>query len=301
MYSAGEAELIVGKALKGRRDDVILASKCHFQMGDGLNRSGNSRRWILRALDESLERLQTDWIDLYQIHRPDDETDIEETLSALSDLQASGKIRSFGCSTFPAERIVDAHYVAERRGLGRFRSEQAPYSILARAVETAVLPVCERHGMAVITWGPLGSGFLTGRYRRDQRVDLSIGRAAVQPHRFDPSAAQNAAKLEAVERLTELSEGLGCTLPQLAVAFPLAHRAVTSVIIGPRTMVQLEQTLAGAGVTLEDAVLDQIDQIVEPGNNLYDVEWRPPALREPTRRRRATEDRPAAVGGGEDN
>jgi aryl-alcohol dehydrogenase-like predicted oxidoreductase len=294
MYSAGESEEIVGKALKGRRDDAILASKCHFQMGEGLNRSGNSRRWILKALEESLQRLQTDWIDLYQIHRPDESTDIEETLSVLTDLVSAGKIRSFGCSTFPAERIVEAHYASERRGLGRFRTEQSPYSILARGLEAAVLPVCEQHRMGVMIWGPLASGFLTGRYRRDTPVDLTTGRAAIQPHRFDPSSAEYATKLDAVERLIQIAETADCTLPQLAMAFPLAHPAVTSVIIGPRTMDQLEHTLAGAEVVLGDPVLDQIDQVVPPGADLYQATWQPPALTDAARRRRPLQDRPAA-------
>ncbi|MGH3740294.1 MAG: aldo/keto reductase, partial [Micromonosporaceae bacterium] len=176
MYSTGESEEIVGKALKGRRDDVVLATKFHFQMGEGRNRSGNSRRWIIKAVDESLNRLDTDWIDLYQVHRPDPSTDVEETLSALSDLVRQGKIRTFGCSTFPAEQIVESHHVADRRGLMRFRTEQPPYSILARGVEAAVLPVCQRYGMGVLTWSPLAFGFLTGKYRRGRSVGLSSGR-----------------------------------------------------------------------------------------------------------------------------
>ena len=187
MYSAGESEEIVGRALQGRRDDVVLATKVHFPMGEGRNRSGNSRRWILTEVEESLKRLQTDWIDLYQIHRPDESTDIEETLSVLGDLVRQGKIRAFGCSTFPAEQIVEAHWVAERRGLPRLRTEQPPYSLLARGVETSVLPVCQRYGMGVLTWSPLASGFLSGRYRKGLSVDLSAGRAALTPHRFDPS------------------------------------------------------------------------------------------------------------------
>ena len=148
MYSAGESEEIVGKALRGRRDDVVLATKVHFPMGEGRNRGGNSRRWIVREVEESLRRLGTDWIDLYQVHRPDPTTDIEETLSVLTDLVRQGKIRAFGCSTFPAEEIVEAHHVAERRGLHRFRTEQPPYSLLARGIETdraAGLPAL-RHG-----------------------------------------------------------------------------------------------------------------------------------------------------------
>ncbi|MEV5711892.1 aldo/keto reductase [Actinoallomurus sp. NPDC052274] len=295
MYSAGESEEIVGKALRGRRDDVVLATKVHFPMGEGPNRGGNSRRWIIKEVEESLRRLRTDWIDLYQIHRPDHSTDVEETLSALTDLVRQGKIRAFGCSTFPAEEIVEAHHVSERRGLGWFRTEQPPYSLLARGIEASVLPVCRRLGMGVLTWSPLASGFLTGRYRKDGSVDLSSGRAALTPARFDPALPGNAAKYEAVERLIELAADLGCTLPELAVAFPVAHPAVTSVIIGPRTMEQLRATLKGADLTLDDAALDRIDEIVPPGTDLYraDGAWRSPALTDVSARRRAVGDRAA--------
>jgi aryl-alcohol dehydrogenase-like predicted oxidoreductase len=295
MYSAGESEQIVGTALRGRRDDVVLATKVHFPMGDGLNRGGNSRRWILRAVEESLARLQTDWIDLYQIHRPDETTDIEETLSALTDLVHQGKIRAFGFSAFPAEQIVEAHAVAERRGLLRPRSEQPPYSILARGIESSVLPTCQRYGMGVLTWSPLGFGFLTGRYRKGEVADLSTGRPTIRPERFDPSLPVTAAKLEVVEQLVTLAADVGCSLPELATAFTVAHPAVTSVIIGPRTMEQLEASLKGASVQLDDTVLDRIDEIVAPGTNVYhpDGVWTPPSL-DVGRRRRPLAERAAA-------
>ena len=295
MYSAGESEVIVGEALQGRRDDVVLATKVYFQMGEGRNRSGNSRRWIVRAVEESLKRLQTDWIDLYQVHRPDHTTDIEETLSALGDLVSQGKIRAFGCSTFPAEEIVEAQHVSERRGLQRFRTEQPPYSILARGIEASVLPVCERYGMGVLTWSPLAFGFLTGRYRKGRPTDLSVGRAALAPTRFDPALPENAAKLEIVEQLAELADSVGCSLPELAVAFTVAHPAVTSVITGPRTMEQLEALLKGATLSLDDATLDRIDEIVPPGTNVYhpDSAWQSPALTDLARRRRPESDRAA--------
>ncbi|GGP04047.1 aldo/keto reductase [Nonomuraea glycinis] len=295
MYSAGESEEIVGKALRGRRNDVVLATKVHFPMGEGPNRGGNSRRWIVQEVEESLKRLRTDWIDLYQVHRPDRSTDVEETLSVLGDLVRQGKIRAFGCSTFPAEQIVDSHYVAERRALPRFRTEQPPYSLLARGVEASVLPVCERWGMGVLTWGPLASGFLSGRYRKGVDGDLSRGRALLNPARFDPTIPENQVKLEVADRLAELAGQLGRTLPELAVAFPLAHRAVTSVIIGPRTMEQLDGLLKGASLTLDDETLDRIDEIVPPGTNLYqpDGAWRPPALADPALRRRPLADRAA--------
>ncbi|MFI7022218.1 aldo/keto reductase [Micromonospora sp. NPDC049900] len=296
MYSAGESEEIVGKALRGRRDDVVLATKVHFPMGEGRNRGGNSRRWIVREVEESLRRLSTDWIDLYQVHRPDPTTDIEETLSVLTDLVRQGKIRAFGCSTFPAEQIVEAHHVAERRGLHRFRTEQPPYSLLARGIETDLLPVTQRYGMGVLTWSPLASGFLTGRYRKGQPVDLSTGRAALTPARFDPAIEENVRKLDVVEQLVKLASEIGCTLPELALAFPVAHPGVTSVIIGPRTMEQLDAALKGAALTLGDAVLDRIDEIVPPGTNLYQADgaWRPPALTDPALRRRPIADRAAA-------
>ncbi|MET9917490.1 aldo/keto reductase [Streptomyces sp. NPDC006435] len=295
MYSAGESEEIVGKALEGRRDDVVLATKVHFRMGEGRNRSGNSRRWIVRAVEDSLRRLRTDWIDLYQIHRPDENTDIEETLSALSDLVHQGKIRAFGCSAFPAEDLVEAHHVAEKRGLLRMRTEQPPYSILARGIERSLLPVCERHGMGVLTWSPLAAGFLSGKYRRTRTVDMNTGRAALQPFRFDPELPENAAKYEAVEQLAELAADLGCSLPELAVAFAATHPAVTSVIIGPRTQDQLAGLLKGAQLTLDDATLDRIDEIVPPGTDVYraDAVWAPQSLTDPARRRRPLTERSA--------
>ncbi|MFF0578046.1 aldo/keto reductase [Streptosporangium saharense] len=296
MYSAGESEEIVGKALQGRRDDVVLATKVHFPMGEGPNRGGNSRRWIVREVEESLRRLRTDWIDLYQIHRPDHTTDVEETLSVLSDLVRQGKIRAFGCSSFPAEEVVEAYHVAERRGLMRFRTEQPPYSLLARGAERSVLPTCRRLGMGVLTWSPLAWGFLSGKYRRGQEIDLTTGRAALAPGRFDPTVPVNAAKLDVVEQLVEIADGLGRTLPELAIAFPAAHPAVTSVIIGPRTPAQLESALKGASLVLDDATLDRIDEIVPPGTDVYhpDGAWQPPALTEVALRRRTIDDRAGA-------
>ncbi|HEX6351641.1 aldo/keto reductase [Actinophytocola sp.] len=295
MYSAGESEEIVGKALQGRRDDVVLATKVHFPFGEGPNKGGNSRRWIVHEVEQSLRRLRTDWIDLYQIHRPDYTTDIEETLSALTDLVRAGKIRAFGSSTFPPADVVEAYHVAERRGLQRFRTEQPPYSLLARGIETSVLPTCARLGMGVLTWSPLASGFLSGRVRKGQ-VDMTTGRAALMPQRFDPALPVNQRKLEVVEQLVEVADGLGCTLPDLAVAFAAAHPAVTSVIIGPRTMDHLTATLKGAALVLDDATLDRIDEIVPPGTDLYraDGAWSPPWLTNTNLRRRPQDDRPAA-------
>ena len=295
MYSAGESEEIVGKALEGRRDDVVLATKVHFPVGEGPNKGGNSRRWIVHEVEQSLRRLRTDWIDLYQIHRPDYTTDIEETLSALTDLVRAGKIRAFGSSTFPPADIVEAYHVAERRGLQRFRTEQPPYSLLARGIETSMLPTAARLGMGVLTWSPLASGFLSGRIRQGQ-VDMSRGRAALMPQRFDPSLPVNQRKLEVVEQLVEVADDLGSTLPDLAIAFAAAHPAVTSVITGPRTMEHLEATLKGASLVLDDATLDRLDEIVPPGTDLYraDGAWLPPWLTDPRQRRRLPDDRSAA-------
>jgi aryl-alcohol dehydrogenase-like predicted oxidoreductase len=296
IYSDGESEQIIGKALEGHRDDIVVATKAHFPMGEGPNRGGNSRRWIMHEVENSLRRLQTDWIDLYQIHRPDPSTHIEETLSALTDLVHQGKIRAFGCSTFPAEDIVEAQWVAERRGLLPFRTEQPPYSLLTRGIESSVLPACQRLGMGVLTWSPLAWGFLSGKYQNGRDVDLSVGRPALNPQRFDPSIAANAAKFEAAGQLAELAAEAGCSLPQLAVAFPIVHSAVTSVIIGPRTMQHLQDLLAGASLVLDNKILDRIDQIVPPGTNLYnpDGAWSPRALSDAALRRRPAAERAAA-------
>jgi aryl-alcohol dehydrogenase-like predicted oxidoreductase len=289
VYSRGESEEIVGKALAGgRRDDVVLATKVHGTMGDDPNRRGNSRRWIMRAVEDSLRRLGTDWIDLYQIHRPEPDTDVEETLGALTDLVRQGKVRCIGSSTFPASQIVEAQWTAERRGLERFRCEQPPYSLLARAVEADVLPTCARHGMGVIPWSPLGGGWLSGRWRVGAEPPRST-RAERLPRRFDLSIPANQRKLEAVEALARLAEEAGLTLIGLALAFVMRHPAVTAPIIGPRTMEHLESQLAALDVTLTDEVLDRIDAIVAPGVNLNpeDVGWQNPALAPAARRRPA--------------
>jgi aryl-alcohol dehydrogenase-like predicted oxidoreductase len=296
VYSAGESEEIVGQALRGRRDEVVLATKSHGSMGQDVNMAGNSRRWIVREVENSLRRLQTDYIDLYQMHRPDPDTDIDETLSALSDLVHSGKVRAIGSSTFPAEQIVEAQWVADRRGYVRFRCEQPPYSILVRGIERDVLPACQKYGMGVIAWSPLGGGWLTGRIRRDTGVDMSSGRAQRLPQRFDPALPGNQAKLAAVEELVKIAADAGCSLTHMALAFVIGHPAVTSAIIGPRTMDQLTDLLAGASVTLDDDVLDRIDQIVAPGVTLNpaDAGWQPPVLADPAARRRPPATRAAS-------
>ena len=287
VYSQGESEEIVGKALAdGRRDDIILATKFHGSMGDDPNRQGSSRRWIIREIEDSLRRLGTDWIDLYQVHRPRTDTDIEETLSALSDLVHQGKVRYIGSSTFPASQIVEAQWVARERHLRRFVTEQPPYSMLVRSVEADVLPTCARHGMGVIPYSPLAGGWLSGRWRKDTGQQPS-SRAGRLPERFDLSLPANQRKLDAVEQLARLAEEAGITLIQLAIAFVLNHPAITAPIIGPRTMEQLESQLAAADVVLDHAMLDRIDEIVPPGTtiNPADNSFDNPALQRAARRR----------------
>ncbi|MDQ1398998.1 MAG: hypothetical protein QOK20_930 [Acidimicrobiaceae bacterium] len=287
VYSAGESEEIVAKALAGRRDDVVVATKCHAAMGKDPNHGGNSRRWILRACDDSLRRLGTDWIDLYQIHRPDPFTDIDETLGALSDLVRAGKVRYIGSSTFPAHAVVQAQWVAERRTRERFVSEQPPYSLLARGVEADLLPVCEQYGMGVIPWSPLAGGWLSGKYRKDVELPTS-GRASRIPGRYDAALPENQRKLEVVEQLALLAEEAGLSLIHLALAFVLEHPAVTAAIIGPRTMEHLDDQLPAAGLKLSNDILDRIDQIIAPGTtlNAADAGWQPPWLAPEQRRRR---------------
>src|SRR3954469_16754703 len=287
VYGTGESEEIVGKALAaGRRDDVVLATKFHNAMGEDPNQRGNSRRWIMRAVEDSLRRLNTEWIDLYQVHRPDPGTAIEETLSALSDLVHQGKVRYIGPPPFPASHIVEAQWTSRDRGLQRFVTEQPPYSILVRGVEADVLPTCARHGMAVMTYSPLAGGWLSGRWRKGTGRQIS-SRAGRLPERFDLGNPYNQRKLDAVEELAQLAEQAELTLIQLAIGFVLNHPAITSPLVGPRTMEQLEGQLAAADVVLSADVLDRIDEINPPAStiNPADNSWTNPAL-EPAARRR---------------
>jgi len=288
VYSNGESEEIVGKAIAGKRDDLVIATKVHSPMGEDPNRSGNSRRWIIRECEDSLRRLGTDHLDLYQIHRPDPSTDIDETLGALTDLVHQGKVRYLGSSTFPASQIVEAQWVAERRNRERFVCEQPPYSILVRGIEAEVLPTCETYGMGVIPWSPLAGGWLSGNWRLGVE-NLTSRRAERIPGRYDLSDPDNQAKLEAADALAVLAEEAGLSLIHLALAFVLRHPAVTSAIIGPRTMDHLESQLGSADVDLSDDVLDRIDEIVPPGTNFTwaDAGYVPPAVAQSWRRRRA--------------
>jgi aryl-alcohol dehydrogenase-like predicted oxidoreductase len=266
IYSRGESEEIVGKALKGRRADVVLATKFGLSMfgRPDDNYCGGSPRWIARAVEDSLRRLDTDYIDLYQMHRPDQHTDLDETLAALSSLVRDGKVRAVGCSTFPPEMIVDAHWIAETRGHHHFRTEQPRYSIFSRTIEADVLPLAQRFGMGVLTYGPLSGGWMSGR------EDPTKGHRPSGPgaRAFDISVQGNQAKLKAVEPLSSLAAEARMPITHLATAFVRAHPAVTSVIIGPRTPEQLDDLLAGSDVVLTDEVLDRIDEIVAPGTAL---------------------------------
>jgi aryl-alcohol dehydrogenase-like predicted oxidoreductase len=284
----GDSEDVVGKALEGRRDDVVLATKFSRPTGQDPNQQGASRRWIVTAVENSLRRLRTDYIDLYQVHRPDPRTDIEETLSALTDLIRSGKVRAIGASETPATDIVEAQWVAERRGLARFHTEQPAYSILNRAIERDVLPTAQRFGMGVLVWGPLGQGMLTGRVRKNQGND--VRRARLLP------VFNNERRLDAVEKLIPLAAEAGLPMTHLAMAFTIAHPGVTSALIGVRTMDHLDALLTGLDVTLTDDILDRIDDIVPPGTDIgtLDQAYRPAALTNPDLRRRPLTARAAA-------
>ncbi|WP_425247688.1 aldo/keto reductase [Streptomyces sp. NEAU-NA10] len=286
MYSGGESEEMVGKAIAGRRDDIVLATKANMPMSDERNHQGSSRRWLITALDDSLRRLGVDHVDLYQIHRWDPRTSDEETLSALTDLQRAGKIRYFGSSTFPAYRVVQAQWAAREHHLSRYVTEQPSYSVLQRGIETDVLPVAEEYGLGVLVWSPLASGWLSGAIRAGR--DVTTSRSTFMPERFDTALPANRARLDAVEQLAEVADQAGLTMIQLALGFVTAHPAVTSALIGPRTLDHLHAQLAAADTVLSADVLDAIDAVVAPGTDLaphekYDT---PPALLDPSLRRR---------------
>jgi aryl-alcohol dehydrogenase-like predicted oxidoreductase len=286
MYSGGESEEMVGKAIAGRRDDIVLATKASLPMGDEPNHQGSSRRWLVTELDNSLRRLGVDHVDLDQIHRWDPRTSDEETLSALTDLQRAGKIRYFGSSTFPAYRLVQAEWAAREHHLSRYVTEQPNYSILQRGIETHVLPVTQEYGLGVLAWSPLASGWLSGAIREGR--DITTNRSTFMPQRFDTTIPANRARLDAVEKLAEVADGAGLTLIQLALGFVTAHPAVTSAIIGPRTLDHLDSQLAAADTVLSADVLDAIDAIVAPGVDLaaHEKNDTPPALLDPSLRRR---------------
>jgi aryl-alcohol dehydrogenase-like predicted oxidoreductase len=283
VYSDGESEEIIGKALKGRRDDVVLATKFFMPMGEDPNRRGGSRRWIVQSVEDSLHRLGTDWIDLYQVHRPSPDIDVEETLGALTDLVQQGKIRYIGSSSYSGSQIVEAQWTARERNLQRFRTEQPPYSLLTRGIELDVLPTAHRHGMGILTYSPLAGGWLSGAWSADSSPTSPARQRLVA--RYDMSLPENQRKLEAVDQLQQLADNADVTMIELAIAFAVNHPAVTSAIIGPRTMEQLDSQLPAADVVLDAATLDRIDAIVQPGVNLnpadtsYGEQVLQPALR----------------------
>jgi aryl-alcohol dehydrogenase-like predicted oxidoreductase len=287
VYSQGESEVIVGKALQGRRDDVVLATKFFMPFDDDPNHRGGSRRWIMTSVENSLRRLGTDHIDLYQMHRWDPAVDLDETLGALTDLVRAGKIRYFGHSTFPASTIVEAQWTARDRNRERFVTEQPTYSILTRAIENEVLPVCQRHGMGVLSYSPLAGGWLSGRYRSDDTTGPASAARKRLTDRFDLALPENQRKLAAADALAGLADEAGISLVEMAIAFVLRHPGITAAIIGPRTMDHLESQLTAAEITLSEDVLDRIDGIVAPGLTLNPADngWVSPALH-PTARRR---------------
>ncbi|WP_411099127.1 aldo/keto reductase [Streptomyces sp. x-45] len=286
MYGGGESEEMVGKAIAGRRDDIVLATKARMPMSNEPNHQGASRRWLVTELDNSLRRLGVDHVDLYQIHRWDPETSDEETLSALTDLQRAGKIRYFGSSTYPAYRIVEAQWAAREHRLGRYVTEQPSYSVLQRGIESHVLPVTEQYGLGVLVWSPLASGWLSGAVRAGR--EITTHRSAFLPERFDTARPANRARLDAVEKLSAVADEAGLTLIQLALGFVTAHPAVTAALVGPRTLDHLHSQLAAADTVLSDDVLDAIDAIVPPGTDLAAEEKldATPSLLDPALRRR---------------
>ncbi|MDP9820819.1 aldo/keto reductase [Nocardioides massiliensis] len=289
VYSHGESEQFIGRAIEGRRDGVVLATKFHHSMGPDVNMQGNSRRWITRAVEDSLRRLGTDWIDLYQVHRPDPGTDIAETLEALTDLVRAGKIRMFGCSTFRPHEIIEAQWAARERQTGRLVSEQPPYSLLARGIEADLLPVCAEQKMGAITWSPLAGGWLSGHFVPEGGTDAAqIHRRRRNASRFDPAEASNQQKLAALDQFHSLAADSGIPLPHLAVAFAKNHPAVSSVLLGPRSMEQLTSLLPAADTMLTPDVLDAVDDIVSPGTtiNPADAGWGANAALRLARRRR---------------
>lgn len=288
IYSYGESEEIVGKAIAGRRDEVVLATKHGMPMGADPNQRGSSRRWIIKACEDSLRRLGTDHIDLYQVHRYDTRTDIEDTLGALTDLVRQGKVRYIGSSSTPPAAIVEAQWAAERRVSERFVSEQPPYSLLARGIESEVLPLCQQYRMGVISYSPLSGGWLSGKWRKGQEAPGSA-RAGLLPHRYDLDVPVNQRKLEAASALADLAADAGMSLIHMALGFVLSHPAVTSAIIGPRTRDHLDTQVGAADLVLEDDLLDRIDAIVAPGVNVDPVDrgYVSPSVRKPALRRRS--------------
>ncbi|RMB87035.1 aldo/keto reductase [Streptomyces shenzhenensis] len=285
IYSFGESEQLLGKALGARRDDIVLATKGRNSVGDDPLTGGASRRWLYKAVENSLRRLGTDYIDLYQVHRPDWATDHDETLAALTDLQREGKIRSFGSSTYPAHAVVEAQWIARDLSLTRFTTEQVAYSVFDRCVEADIFPVAQKYRIGILIWSPLANGWLAGAVKRGHadthRSKLGGG--------FDLSTPESQRKLDVVDSLQEIADELGISLAELSLAFVKSHPAVTTVLVGPRTEHHLQQNLRSADLTLDDSVLDRIDQLVAPGTDIAPADRFPvvpPQITETRLRRR---------------
>lgn len=284
VYSDGESEVIVGKAIRGRRDDVVLATKFGMSMSDDPMRSGGSPRWIRKAVEDSLRRLGTDHIDLYQMHRPDFTTDLHATLGTLNDLISEGKVRFIGESMYPADRLVEAQWAARDAGLQPFRTEQLRYSILSRTSEELRMPAAQRYGMGVLTFAPLNAGWLAGR---ENPADGH--RKAQSTRSFDTTTEANRRRIEIVRALERLAADAGLTMIQLALGFVLSHPAVTATLLGPRTLTQLEGLLEADGIALDGDLLDAIDALVAPGTEVNpedNYKTDVPALQHPHLRRR---------------
>lgn len=267
MYDDGASETILGEALRGHRDEVVLATKVGNPMNGDLQRSGLSRRWIMQACDDSLRRLQVDHIDLYQMHRPDAATPIDETLLALDELVRAGKVRAIGTSTFSRAQIDEVQARAAALGTVRPTSEQPPYSVLARGIEAEVLPTCARHQQGLLVWAPLNGGWLTGKYQA--QIDDTASRAMRQPDHFDHGQqAIRDEKHALVEALTAVAAEAHMSLKQLALAFVLDDPRITAALIGPRTLPQLEDLVTLGPLVLPAGARDLIDDIVAPGRNV---------------------------------
>jgi aryl-alcohol dehydrogenase-like predicted oxidoreductase len=291
-YGLGDSEEIVGQALAsgGRRDEVVLATKCYFPRGRDLNRRGGSRRWIVQACEDSLRRLRVDHLDLYQLHRLDPNTDLEESLGAMDDLVRAGKVRMVGHSGVAAEQLVECQWTATRAHLVRPVTEQPPYSIFARYSERALLPACLRYGVGAIVYGPLNGGWLSGKYTRDAAPaeDSRARRAFFSKQWWDFERAEIQRKFDVLDELRKIAGERGIELSHLALAFTLAHPAVSAAIIGPRTPAQLDDLLAGVDTRLSNDALDRIDELVTPGTDVDPANFVAvnPDLADPARRRR---------------
>lgn len=277
VYSIGRSEEATGEALKrnGKRNEVVLATKVHGKMGPGPNDMNNTRRHIIEQCEASLRRLQTDWIDLYQLHRPQSDMPIDETLRAMDDLVRSGKVRYIGTSTFAAWQLLESLWVSKEYGLNRFVCEQPPYNLLDRRVERELLPMAQSYGIATIPWSPLAGGLLTGKYSRDSQPPEDSRYANIDANPMY-RRRMNDAIWDVIEGLETIAKEKGVSLSQLSLAWVMQQPGVTSPIIGPRTMEQLEDNLKAVDVTITDDDRKAIDRVIRPGTNVspyYEADW----------------------------